>query len=170
MGVDTMFTRSALLLLALGSACCVAAQGGGVERRRGPWFCHRRSCPSFKTVSMRAGGPCWQPGAVQGIARRRQQLPAQLLRTRAMLKLGCASLPPAIPMQVREESEYSLRCYDRSTWAVSCAFDGEPGRRCHSHHLLLVPPEFAFPNLSPYSLHAGQRPAGNSPRPQLCQG
>jgi hypothetical protein len=37
-------------------------------------------------------------------------------------------------VQVREEADYTLRCYERSTWAVSCAHDGEgsvvAGRCC----------------------------------------
>jgi hypothetical protein len=37
--------------------------------------------------------------------------------------MGGSSLAPAA-LQVKERDEYSLRRYDRSTWAVSCAHDG----------------------------------------------
>ncbi|KAI3428761.1 hypothetical protein D9Q98_007583 [Chlorella vulgaris] len=64
-----------ILLLGLVVLGCVLATepDGPVDRRRGPWFCHKKDCPAFKTV--------------------------------------------------REEADYTLRCYERSTWAVSCAHD-----------------------------------------------
>lgn len=101
-----MRSATLLLLLLLGLAACAAAR-----RHKGPWFCHGRSCPHFKTV--RGWWGSW----------------AEALEEQCSRHLGPCHPPQlwvGLPPQLEDEGDYTKRCYARTTWAISCALDGAP--------------------------------------------
>jgi hypothetical protein len=108
-----------LILVSVGLAASVD------KRERAPWFCKKRDCPSFKMVRTLSS---LRLGAILhfiALAGRRLRQLAQRLREQLPFRGKMSLELPLACLQVREEAEYSLRRYDRTTWAISCAFDGE---------------------------------------------
>lgn len=98
-----------LVVASLGLACAAAATDPAAPANKRPWFCRGRDCPDFKTVGAGPLGAALAVAAPPGAA--------------ALAACAQGASAPPLPLQLDEEDGYTRRCYEKSNWAVSCAWD-----------------------------------------------